>query len=65
MVAYLLVNYGSGLMSVAKMATFGAISTVCSTFAGVVLLKEPVSWLILLGAALIILGVWQVTRKGQ
>ena len=64
-VAYLLVNYGSGLMSVAKMATFGAISTVCSTFAGVVLLKEPVSWLILLGAALIILGVWQVTRKGQ
>ena len=64
-VAYLLVNYGSGLMSVAKMATFGAVSTVCSTFAGVVLLKEPVSWLILLGAALIIVGVWQVTRKGN
>lgn len=64
-VAYLLVNFGSGLMSVAKMATFGAISTVCSTFAGVVLLKEPVSWLILIGAALIILGVWQVTRKGK
>ena len=63
-VAYLLVNYGSGLMSVAKMATFGAISTVCSTFAGVVLLKEPVSALVLLGAALIIWGVWQVTRKG-
>lgn len=64
-VSYLLVNYGSGLMSVAKMATFGAVSTVCSTFAGVVLLKEPVSWLILLGAALIIVGVWQVTRKGN
>lgn len=64
-VAYLLVNFGSGLMSVAKMATFGAISTVCSTFAGVVLLKEPVSWLILVGAALIVLGVWQVTRKGK
>ncbi len=64
-VAYLLVNYGSGVMSVAKMATFGAVSTVCSTFAGVVLLKEPVSWLILLGAALIIVGVWQVTRKGN
>ncbi len=64
-VAYLLVNYGSGRMTVAKMATCGAISTVCSTFAGVVLLKEPVSWLILAGAALIILGVWQVTRKGK
>ena len=63
-VAYLLANYGSGLMSVAKIATFGAISTVCSTFAGVVLLKEPVSWLMLLGAALIVVGVWQVTRKG-
>ncbi|MBE6970718.1 MAG: DMT family transporter [Ruminococcaceae bacterium] len=64
-VAYLLVNYGSGLMSVAKMATFGAVSTVCSTFAGVVLLKEPVSWMVLAGAALIIVGVWQVTRKGK
>ena len=64
-VAYLLVNYGSGLMSVAKMATFGAISTVCSTFAGVVLLREPVSWMVLLGAALIVVGVWQVTRRGS
>lgn len=64
-VAYLLVNYGSGRMSVAKMATFGAVSTVCSTFAGVVLLREPVSWAVLLGAALIVVGVWQVTRHGK
>lgn len=64
-VAYLLVNYGSGRMTVAKMATCGAISTVCSTFAGVVLLHEPVSALMLLGAALIVVGVWLVTRSGK
>ena len=64
-VAYLLVNYGSGRMSVAKMATCGAVSTVCSTFAGVVLLHEPVSALMLLGAALIVVGVWLVTRSGK
>ena len=64
-VAYLLVNYGSGRMTVAKMATCGAISTVCSTFAGVVLLHEPVSALMLLGAALIVVCVWLVTRSGK
>lgn len=63
--ANLLVNYASGIMSVAKLAVFGAVSTVCSTFAGVVFLGEPITPMIFLGAALIIFGIWQVVRTPQ
>lgn len=61
-VAGLLVNYASGHMSVFKVSSFGALTTLCSAFAGVVFLKEPVSWTMLLGAALILVGVRQVTK---
>ena len=61
-VAGLLVNYASGQMSVFKVSSFGALSTLCSAFAGVVFLKEPVSWTLLLGAVLILVGVRQVTK---
>lgn len=61
-VAGLLVNYASGHMSVFKVSSFGALSTLCSAFAGVVFLKEPVSWTLLLGAVLILVGVRQVTK---
>lgn len=64
-VANMLVNLGSGAISVTKMAALGAVSTVCSTFAGVVFLHEPITVAILLGAALIIVGVWQVTVRGE
>lgn len=61
--ANLMVNYASGKMSVFKVSSFGALSTLCSTVAGVVLLGEPWSWQLLLGGALILVGVRQVTRK--
>lgn len=61
-VAGLLVNYASGHMSVFKVSSFGALSTLCSAFAGVVFLKEPVNWTLLLGAVLILVGVHQVTK---
>jgi drug/metabolite transporter (DMT)-like permease len=61
-VAGLLVNYATGHMSVFKVSSFGALSTLCSAFAGVVFLKEPVSWMLLLGAVLILVGVRQVTK---
>lgn len=63
--ANILVNYGSGDISVTKMATLGAVTTVCSTFAGIVFLHEPFNLSILLGAALILVGVWLVTTQGK
>ena len=62
-VANMLVNIGSGAISVTKMASLGAVSTVCSTFGGVVFLHEPITVGILLGAALIVVGVWLVNTS--
>ena len=60
--ANLLVNYAVGRMSVFKVSSFGALSTLCTMVAGIVFLKEPVSWELLLGAALILVGIRQITR---
>ena len=60
--AQLLVNYAAGQMSVFKVSSFGALSTLCSVFAGVVFLKEPMNITLLLGAVLILVGIRQVTK---
>lgn len=62
-VANLLVNYASGNMSVFKVSSFGSLSTLCSVIAGVVVLKEPMSAALLVGAVLILVGIRQVTRQ--
>lgn len=62
-VANMLVNIGSGAISVTKMASLGAVSTICSTFGGVVFLHEPITAAILIGAVLIIIGVWKVNTS--
>jgi hypothetical protein len=51
--ANLLVNYAVARMSVFKAASFGAVSTLCTTVGGILFLKEPANWQLLLGAALI------------
>jgi len=61
--ANLLVNYASGHMPVFKLSSFGSLSTLCTMFAGVVFLKEPMNWALLLGAVLILVGIRQVTKK--
>ncbi len=61
-VAGIMVNYAAGKMPVVKLTTFGAISTVCSTFAGVLFLGEPLSAALFAGSFLIVVGIWQVTR---
>lgn len=61
--ANLLVNYAAGKMSVFKVSAFGALSTLCSTLAGVLILHEPMSWSLLLGGILIVVGIRQVTKQ--
>jgi drug/metabolite transporter (DMT)-like permease len=60
--ANLLVNYAVSHMSVFKVSSFGALSTLCTMVAGIVFLKEPVSWELLLGAVLILVGIRQITK---
>lgn len=63
--ANLLVNYAAGHMSVFKLSSFGSLSTLCTMVAGVVLLKEPISVSLVLGAVLILVGIRQVTKQNH
>ena len=58
----MLVNYAAGRMSVAKISAFSSLITLCSTFGGIVILGEPFSAMSLVGTALIVYGIWQVSR---
>ena len=60
-----LVNYSAKYMSATKMATFGSIITLTATISGVLLLKEPFNFTMLIGMALILIGVYVVTTKGD
>ncbi|MBQ7796161.1 MAG: DMT family transporter [Lachnospiraceae bacterium] len=60
--ANLLVNYAVGKMAVVKLSSFGAITTLCSMFAGVIFLGEPMTPSLLIGAFMILVGIYQVTK---
>ena len=60
--ANLLSNYAVARMSVFKAASFGAVSTLCTTVGGILFLDEPYNPVLLVGAGLIIVGIWQITR---
>jgi len=61
--ANLLVNYALGKMSLFKVSSFGALSTLCSAVAGIIILKEPISISLVLGGILILVGVRQITKS--
>jgi len=61
--ANLLVNYALGKMSLFKVSSFGALSTLCSAVAGIVFLKEPFSVSLLVGGILILVGVHLITKS--
>ncbi len=63
--ANMLVNYAASRLSVAKLSVFSSLVTLVSTLAGVLILKEPFSPVAGLGTALIIFGVWQVSRPEE
>ena len=61
--ANLLVNYALGHMSLFKVSSFGALSTLCTAIAGILFLKEPFSWSLALGGVLILVGVNLITQS--
>ncbi len=63
--ANMLVNYAAGKMSVVKLSVFGSITTICSMFAGVLFLHEPITVVSLTGSLLIIIGIHQVTKERE
>ncbi|MCD8037397.1 MAG: DMT family transporter [Clostridiales bacterium] len=61
LLAQFLINYAAGKLSVTKLASFAPLSTLCSMFAGVIFLGEPLTLASIIGSALIIFGIWQVS----
>ena len=62
-VAFLLINYASSTLPVARTASFCNLTTAISMFAGVVFLGEPFGMVSLAAAVMIVLGVWQVQKR--
>lgn len=60
--ANMMVNYATNFMSVFKVSSFGAVSTLCTAIAGIVFLKEPISVSLALGGVLILVGIRQITK---
>ena len=60
-----LVNYAASNLPVIKISTLGLLTTVVSMAVGVLFLREPVSLLSGIGALLVLIGIWQVTRQGK
>ena len=61
-VAFLMINFASNTLPVAKTTAFCNLTTAISMFAGVAFLHEPFNAAMLLAAAMIILGVWKVQK---
>lgn len=61
-VADLLVNYSFAVLPVVKISSISALSTTCSLVVGVVFLHEPFNAMSILGAALTLIGIWQVNK---
>lgn len=59
----MLINYAAGRMSVVKISSLGSLTTLCSMFAGVLFLREPMTAGLLAGAVLILIGIRQVTKR--
>lgn len=61
--ANLLVNYALGHLPLFQVSSFGALSTLCTAVAGVLILKEPFSLSLAVGGVLILVGVYLITGK--
>ena len=62
-VAFFGVNYSVTYIGVARMTSFSNLTTVISVVAGVLILREPFSYMQLIACILILVGVWGVNRK--
>lgn len=61
LIANLLINYAAGKMPVFVLATLGTVVTLCSIVSGALILHEPVTLQMVLGALLILGGVTAIS----
>jgi len=64
-IAYFLANYSLAKLPVARSTIFGNLSTVVSVAAGVLIMKDPFTWVSALAFALILCGIAGVNYFGK
>ncbi|WP_212696786.1 DMT family transporter [Vallitalea pronyensis] len=64
-VAFFLVNYTLSKIEASRSAVFANLSSVTSIVAGVLIRNEPFSWYQMIGALMILLGVWGTNYYGS
>ncbi len=62
---FFLSNYAISKLPVARETVFANLTTAVSFFAGVLVLREPFSWLSLLCIAVILIGIWGVQKTAR
>lgn len=60
--AYMLSNYALARLPVARASIFTTFSTIVSVLSGVIIMKDPFTWVSLAAFVLILAGVWGVNR---
>lgn len=63
-ICHTIVNFAAAKMSVMTLSIYGTLSTLFSTFSGVIFLHEPLTIQSFIGSVLIIFGIWKVTKEG-
>ena len=63
-VAFFMLNFMLSKIEATKSAVFGNLVTVVSIIAGILVLGEPFYWFHVVGAILILLGVWGTNYYG-
>lgn len=58
--AYMLSNYSLARLPVMRSAIFNSFSTLVSVLSGIILMKDPFTWVSLLAFVMILIGVWGV-----
>ncbi|MBR4887989.1 MAG: DMT family transporter [Clostridia bacterium] len=58
--AYMLGNYALGHLPVTRASVFNSFATIVSILSGVIIMRDPFTWVSALAFALILLGVWSV-----
>ncbi len=64
-IAFMLHNYAINTIGATRCASFGGLVTVLSVIAGVFILHETLTWVQLIGAVLVIGGVYAVNYSGK
>lgn len=62
-IAFLCLHYATTYLEVSKVTSYTNVQPIISLFAGVVFLGEPISFVHIIAVAMILLGVYKISKS--